>query len=606
MRLVEIFLCVFLGCSVSGDSVIDGHALTQMPYTFPGFFPEFEPLPFEGIFDFPPYDAVFSSWPTPGPDFHMLAELPPMMNVPRMQVFCDESRLSVLVDKRINGAVLTAEELQLGNGCSSNGERPNQLVFTYSVDECGTTQKMQNGLVMFTNSVHLTVKEPLAARRQTPSTMHVSCIPERSLFKAVSSESDKTFDIKAMSSSWTSAAESNVYKRGHVVNVQVSANPGAGEQLFIQSCFVSASPEPRDKPRHAVILNKGCTAPLGSPHPVVQFLSSSRRDVVNFALNTTYLMAEIYIHCTAIISDQGVTTGSKSCNYNLIKSRWEDLSGDVTVCKCCSSKCKSRPHHEGFRATVSTGPFVTVDDDMKTSATPDASEHQRPPPAPVGDSMPSDATATGAIVSGASLSRSKLSSPPQGVVVVSQEPVSRLILWLPGQVEDGERHNDEGPEAESLTAESKEHSVTLNELPEPRPSSCLNPPSHGQRDSESLRRNRFGRSEVLDTDVPQVNILLPAEMMLNDLNFDLNLKEEEPTRRQADAAEKFRDQPADEQIIRSKLQFSKGADGTQTLSYEEEEVMKKPEVMREGKQEHRRKGLRSTFLDFLRRMDKAE
>ncbi|XP_058471523.1 zona pellucida protein C isoform X2 [Solea solea] len=546
----------------------------------------------------------------------MHAELPPMMNVPRMQVFCDESRFSVLVDKRINGAVLTAEELQLGNGCSSNGERPNQVVFTYSVDECGTTQKMQNGLVMFTNSVHLTVKEPLAARRQTPSTVHVSCIPERSLFKAVSSESDKTFDIKAMNSSWTSAAESNVYKRGQVVNVQVSANPGAGEQLFIQSCFVSASPDPRDKPRHAVIMNKGCTAPLGSPHPVAQFLSSSRRDVVNLALNTTYLMAEIYIHCTAIISDQGVTTGSKSCNYNLMKSRWEDLSGDVTVCKCCSSKCKSRPHQEGFRATVSTGPFVTVDDNMKTSSTPDASEHQRPPPAAVGDSMQSDATATDTIVSGASLSRSKLSSPLQGVVVVSQEPVSRLILWLPGQVQDGERHNDEGSEAEGLTADSKERSVALNELPEPRPSSCLNPPSHGQdgqRDSESLRRNRFGRSGVLDTDVPQVNILLPVEMMLNDLNFDLNLKEEELTGMQADAAEKSRDQPADvEPIIRSKLQFSKGADGTQTLSYEEEEVMKKPEVMRrgmglrEGKPEHGRKGLRSTFLDFLRRMDKAE
>ncbi|TDG98665.1 hypothetical protein EPR50_G00202560 [Perca flavescens] len=64
------------------------------------------------------------------------------------------------------------------------------------------------------------------------------------------------------------------------------------------------------------------------------------------------------------MSDQGVTFGSKSCNYNLIQSRWEDLSGNVEVCGCCSSKCKGlsvRHLPEDAKATVSTGPFVIVD-----------------------------------------------------------------------------------------------------------------------------------------------------------------------------------------------------------------------------------------------------
>ena len=38
-----------------------------------------------------------------------------------------------------------------------------------------------------------------------------------------------------------------------------------------------------------------CTAPLGSPHAVVQFVASNRADVVNLALNTSYLISEVLI-----------------------------------------------------------------------------------------------------------------------------------------------------------------------------------------------------------------------------------------------------------------------------------------------------------------------
>lgn len=94
-----------------------------------------------------------------------------------------------------------------------------------------------------------------------------------------------------------------------------------------------------------------CTAPLGSPHAVVQFVASNSADVVNFVLNTSYLISEVrvylmswfhccasavqlndlvnclpplklYVHCSVLLSDQGVTFGSKSCNYNVIQSRY--------------------------------------------------------------------------------------------------------------------------------------------------------------------------------------------------------------------------------------------------------------------------------------------
>lgn len=57
--------------------------------------------------------------------------------------------------------------------------------------------------------------------------------------------------------SWLSAAESNRYSRGQVVSLQVSAKIRPNQQVFIQSCFVSVSPEPQAKPRLTVIFNRG-------------------------------------------------------------------------------------------------------------------------------------------------------------------------------------------------------------------------------------------------------------------------------------------------------------------------------------------------------------
>lgn len=60
--------------------------------------------------------------------------------------------------------------------------------------------------------------------------------------------------------SWTGTAESNIYKRGELVNLQVSAKTRPEQQLYVQSCFVSASPEPQTRPKHTIIMNKGWAA----------------------------------------------------------------------------------------------------------------------------------------------------------------------------------------------------------------------------------------------------------------------------------------------------------------------------------------------------------
>ncbi|KAK5857158.1 hypothetical protein PBY51_010420 [Eleginops maclovinus] len=648
MGSIQIFLCVSLAHLIAAQLVIKKQDAT--------FFQDVEqlvdnirPFPFESNFDFTPYDTIFSSWRTLHPDFHKLAELPPTMIVPRVEVFCDDSKLTLLVDKSSNGVILTREELQLGGGCYSNRQLPNQFVFAYSLDECGTTPVMQNGLVMFSNSLHLNLKKHLPTGGQTPSTVRISCIPKRSYTNLFDStafpETGKNFNIKAMNPTWTGIAETNIYKRGQVVNLQVSAKVSSEQkQLFIPSCFVSASPEPQTKPRHAVIMNKGCAAPLGSPHAVVQFVASGRADVVNLVLNTSYLISELYIHCSVLKSDQGVNTGSKSCNYNMMQSRWEDLRGNAEVCECCSSKCRglSVKHlSEDAKSVISTGPLLIVDKHVEMSPQPAVPQMQEPNSAPHAHSMQSDGAA---IVSGASLSRL-----PQGVVVVSQDPVARLTLWLPEQVQDPEHDESNGSNPEDhLKVKLHARDTTSKYLPEQPPLTSyreplLNTPTnkfrahgayelndghilnlltlvnelavHPQMEKgafahESQIKEHFGRPGMFEAQ-QEIDTPLIAELTLNILNpHDLHQMRDEL----AEEAVMPREDVTDS-IIHSKVQFSKGMDGSQTLSYEEE-VMREQEgkgvssrFWMDGnkiKQEPKRRGLRSVFLDLLRRMDKAE
>lgn len=139
MGTMELFLCLFVARFIAVQSVILEQEAV-FPQDFPGFFENLIRFPFKRHFDFPPYDTIFSSWRTPTtPDFHMLGELPDIMDIPEVQVFCDESKLTVLVEKRSSSDVLAGEEMWLGAGCHSNGELPNRFVFSYSLEECGTT-----------------------------------------------------------------------------------------------------------------------------------------------------------------------------------------------------------------------------------------------------------------------------------------------------------------------------------------------------------------------------------------------------------------------------------------------------------------------------------
>lgn len=137
MGTLQQVLFVFLGHFLAAQSF--GRLQDAVfPQDFGGSLDHNWLFPFDRNFDFPPFDDLFGSLRSWSPGFHMLGEIPPV-NAPRVQVFCDETKLTLVVEKKAFGLMLTEEELQLGDGCYSNKELPNQFVFVYDLDQCGTT-----------------------------------------------------------------------------------------------------------------------------------------------------------------------------------------------------------------------------------------------------------------------------------------------------------------------------------------------------------------------------------------------------------------------------------------------------------------------------------
>lgn len=234
-------------------------------------------------------------------------------------------------------------------------------------------------------------------------------------------------------------------------------------------------------------------------------------------------------------------------------------------------------------------------------------------------------------VSDTFVSRSTFSAAPQEIVVVSQDPVTRLTLWLPGQEQDAEKMQFEDnltlqlkmddpaelqPSATDQESLLDPHTNTANSLDSNEmiydPNLLSEWPAFPQLDGASIaeefqKQNKYGVSGRFGTETLLVaRVPVSVKMEVN----DFNLIQDNFAWRQAEAPVMPPKGENDvEPIIRSKIQFSKGKDGSQMLSYEQEMVR------RQGgdggtrsckmdwinrKQESGQRGLYSAFLNLLR------
>ncbi|KAI1894974.1 hypothetical protein AGOR_G00101170 [Albula goreensis] len=295
-----------------------------------------------------------------------------------LEVWCHGGQLTLALGRRLkDGTELNPESITLGDGCKSNGLSVDHLWFTYSVSQCGTKRSVHGGMQVYRNILQYipdpsTLAPPLAGAFAAPVRCSVERLKEDDASPAVMSlpvsMKSHGFALTTMDSSWTGAAESSLYRRGEPVRIQATAGSvGWGQRLYVQSCHATASPEPESRPRVRLIVKKGCVAYVVSKRGQARFIPSGARNAVNFLFNAfRFRSPEIYLHCELVVREDKVSSGSKFCNYNQRKQRWEELNGDVTVCSCCKTECDESAQKDspaGPSVWVSTGPLIVMETD---------------------------------------------------------------------------------------------------------------------------------------------------------------------------------------------------------------------------------------------------
>lgn len=195
------------------------------------------------------------------------------------------------------------------------------------------------------------------------------------------------------------------------------------------------------------------------------------------------------------------------------------------------------------------------------------------------DLLQSDGLAAVEMIPGVPMLKTAFSGTSGDVVVVSQRPAATLALLLPGQLED----------SLVLADYSKEQTEGIpkqaNDLLEARN-------SVQKQESENSQTNKTEADDFTKWVESPVKTWR-AKFGKRSAGGDGPPVAPEPNMADLEALVPRQVRP----VVRSKLEFFIGTDGSQTLSYEEE-VVREGDVISDCGTKKRR--LRSTFLDFVR------
>ncbi|XP_066573372.1 uncharacterized protein LOC136763342 [Amia ocellicauda] len=292
-------------------------------------------------------------------------------------VWCSGDTISLRVKKMMRAVELKRKELTLGSGCKSNGVSGNEFFFTYSLSECGTKRSMCHGKVVYSNVLHYlpsASKSPI--RKSSPFNVPIKCtmnrFPQDEVAPSIKghhlNKNMPGFTLRTMHEDWIGEANTNVYYRGKPIHFQATAQLLSSEQrLFIQSCYATSLPDPNSRPRSKVIVKKGCMPEQIPGGSRARFVAPRTKNTINFVVNAFGLQSsEIYMHCVLVaVNNRKVTEGTKSCNYNYAKKRWEELDGNHAACKCCREQCASsglKSLLKASRVKLRTGPLIILAD----------------------------------------------------------------------------------------------------------------------------------------------------------------------------------------------------------------------------------------------------
>ncbi|XP_073702555.1 zona pellucida glycoprotein 3d tandem duplicate 1 [Garra rufa] len=291
----------------------------------------------------------------------------PVRNARGVEVWCGYSKISVRMNKNLLGFRYSPSSFRLGT-CPVSRFDENFLYFHYDLNDCDSTLTMIKGQIMYSNTVHYTPAEPQGTViRAVPLTLNIQCLYNRFHysykmgFVPVARERmfHKTFERRAKftlsvcNEHWERLEGNGSFVLGEPMYFEVSAAYiSEDERTFVDSCYVTASRDSKAIPQHNVIRNYGCMEDSRRQGSFSRFLQR-QANIIRFSVDA-FLLPQVtgthfYLHCMVSVHSATTSATAKSCTFNNVERRWEELDTDASVCACCDSTCEiestsSLPH----------------------------------------------------------------------------------------------------------------------------------------------------------------------------------------------------------------------------------------------------------------------
>ncbi|XP_056122183.1 zona pellucida glycoprotein 3d tandem duplicate 1 [Rhinichthys klamathensis goyatoka] len=284
------------------------------------------------------------------------AQVSPVRNARGVEVWCGYSKISVRMNENLLGFRSSPSLFHLGTCPVSRSDR-NFLYFHYDLNDCDSSLTMMNGQIMYSNTVRYTPEPQGTVIRAVPLTLNIQClynrfhysykigflpVPREHMFHKIFERRAK-FSISVCNERWERLEENVSFVLGEPMYFEVSAaHMSKDERIFVDSCYATASKDPKSIPQHNVICNYGCMEDSRRQESLSRFLQR-QSNIIRFSVDA-FLLPQVtgthfYLHCTISVHD--VTSASaKSCTYNNAERRWDELYTDASVCACCDSICE--------------------------------------------------------------------------------------------------------------------------------------------------------------------------------------------------------------------------------------------------------------------------
>ncbi|XP_016137060.1 zona pellucida sperm-binding protein 3-like isoform X1 [Sinocyclocheilus grahami] len=368
-------------CRAAGDSEFMKNPPVMRPYRV---FPMFQHVPVP-LVDMELLRPVSGRRPLPDRLSSLLIpqmspqriQVSPVDNGHGVEVWCGYSKISVRINKNLMGLRSSPSSFHLGT-CPVSRSDENFMYFHYDLDDCDSSLTMMKGQIIYSNMVHYTPTEPPGTViRAVPLTLNIQCLynryhysykmgflpvaRERVLHKIF--ESRAMFSLFVCNEHWERLEGNGSFVLGKPMYFEASAAYiSKDERIFVDSCYATASRDPKSTPQHKVIWNYGCiedSRRQGSLSRFLQRMSNFIRFSVEAFLLPQVTGTYVFLHCTISVHRATTSATAKSCTYNHVKRRWEELYTDASACACCDSACEiksasSLPH---VRQSITSKPW---------------------------------------------------------------------------------------------------------------------------------------------------------------------------------------------------------------------------------------------------------